>query len=176
MAALDSWPARSFARRRGNGPSASPGMGAAFVQRANSMGCGLSGTAHPIAATLTMVSQVCRISCLGGSQDFFGIGAEPTTPGDVFLATGAQNPPSASLTRQSRFDPRSPQAAGHFFLLLARMFYGVQGVRQRARSWSLSLALAFARHLRGWRPSVALRRSPSLSVARAPWCRAKRLA
>jgi hypothetical protein len=35
--------------------------------------------------------------------------------GDVFLATGAQNPPSASLTRQSRFDPRSPQAAGHFF-------------------------------------------------------------
>ncbi len=34
--------------------------------------------------------------------------------GRVFLATGAQNPPSASLTRQSRFDPRFPQAAGHF--------------------------------------------------------------
>ena len=37
--------------------------------------------------------------------------------GDVLFATGAQNPPSASLTRQSRFDPRSPQAAGHFLIL-----------------------------------------------------------
>ena len=58
------------------------------------------------AATLTLLD--------GGSQDFFPIRAEPGTVGDVFLPTGAQNPPSASLTRQSRFDPRCPQAAGHF--------------------------------------------------------------
>ena len=57
-----------------------------------------------------------------GSPDFFPIRAEPRRVGDVFLATGAQNPPSASLTRQSRFDPRSPQAAGHFFLSLRPNF------------------------------------------------------
>jgi hypothetical protein len=51
---------------------------------------------------------------LTGIRFFFGFSPEPRTFVGVFLATGAQNPPSASLTRQSRFDPRFPQAAGHF--------------------------------------------------------------
>lgn len=39
-----------------------------------------------------------------------------SVPLEFSLQTGAQNPPSASLTRLSCFGPRSPQAAGHFLL------------------------------------------------------------
>src|SRR5262245_47525282 len=66
--------------------------------------------------------------------------------GDVLFATGAQNPPSASLTRQSRFDPRYPQAAGHFFCPFSSVSFA-SVARRKERLMSSCEALSVSRTL-----------------------------
>jgi len=102
----------------------------------------------------------------GGLKIFSGSGRNPPRPGTFFLRPARRTPlllPSRASRALTRGPPK-PRVISFCCSPACSMASKGSGSERviAPDPWSLSLALAFARHLRGWRPSVALRRSPSL--------------
>ena len=167
MAALDSWPARSFARRRGNGPLGVPGDGGGIRSARKFNGLWAIGDGPSDRRNVNDdVSGWSHRVVSGGLKIFSGSGRNPPRPGTFFLRPARRTPlllPSRASRALTRGPPK-PRVISFCCSPACSMASKGSGSERviAPDPWSLSLALAFARRLAG---VASLRRSPSISVA-----------